>query len=86
MQALHVPLVVARRFALVVGAALFGLAGLERRWHVITRFWAVLGVAAAIAIVGWHGRLACGVAALTGLYLQTVPQLYGKVNYTADHL
>jgi Vitamin K-dependent gamma-carboxylase len=46
----------------------------------------VLVIAATLGLVGLAGRAMCGVSAATALYLHTIPQLFGKVNHTANHL
>jgi hypothetical protein len=43
-------------------------------------------VSASAGLVGWNGRLMCGLTALLAFYLHTIPQLFGKVNHTANHL
>jgi hypothetical protein len=42
---------------------------------------AVMVLACLGAIVGWHSRLAAGVAVLVGIYLLGLPELWGKVDH-----
>lgn len=42
---------------------------------------AVVVLACLAAIVGWHSRLACGVAVFAGIYLLGLPELWGKVDH-----
>lgn len=53
---------------------------------VITIAYYVFLVAAVMAVIGWFGRPACGVATALAFYVQTIPQLYGKVNHSTMHL
>jgi len=68
-----------------------------RGWSHLTRFvplqpsvivgaYGLLMVTAALGLVGWKGRFMCGISALLAFYLHTIPQLFGKVNHTANHL
>jgi hypothetical protein len=43
-------------------------------------------VAAVLGLIGLWGRIACGLATALAFYLQTIPQLYGTVNHTTNHL
>jgi hypothetical protein len=63
---------------------LAGLVPLEPRVVVIA--YASLIVTALLGLIGWNGRLMCGLTAILVFYLQTIPQLFGKVNHTANHL
>jgi predicted DCC family thiol-disulfide oxidoreductase YuxK len=42
-------------------------------------------VAAIMALIGWLGRAASAVATILAFYIQTIPQLYGRV-HTTNHL
>jgi len=53
---------------------------------VITVAYYAFLVAAVMAVVGWFGRPACAIATALAFYVQTIPQLYGKVNHSTMHL
>jgi hypothetical protein len=53
---------------------------------IVVAAYAVLLVTATLGLIGLAGRTMCGLTALTAFYLHTIPQLFGKVNHTINHL
>jgi predicted DCC family thiol-disulfide oxidoreductase YuxK len=53
---------------------------------IITIAYGAFLVAAVMAVIGWFGRPACAIATALAFYVQTIPQLYGKVNHSTMHL
>lgn len=53
---------------------------------IITIAYGAFLIAGVMGVIGWFGRPACGIATALAFYVQTIPQLYGKVNHSTMHL
>lgn len=59
---------------------------IPRQAGVIETAYVVFLAATILAVVGLYGRLSCLVATLSGFYLLTLPQLFGKVNHSHNFI